>query len=296
MRRAHGLLALPLLALACRRAGEPPKPVGAISEAPPAPSPTPRALLRPHALAAGLRLTLAPNLPGVSAEDVPTLALRWTGRVRLENAASARRREEWGRTRAHGGPEVVAMPEIPADYEEKAVAGTLDFPDFARSRSLVLPGLWPEGRATLKDASAIWLAKDARTEIARKGEARVPFAAASPLLVDPAASLLSRAALLARSRSESDPEQPPPERLRVVGYPVQVPLRVDGVEGEVRAFRAANWFGTFEILADEGNPIVLSFLPDPPSSTFLDLFAPAKILRTLLGYRVAAVDGPEGVD
>src|SRR5258706_12857934 len=93
MRRAHGLLALPLLALACRRAGEPPKPVGAISEAPPAPSPTPRALLRPHALAAGLRLTLAPNLPGVPAEDVPTLANRRGGglsgdpqRLRLRGA------------------------------------------------------------------------------------------------------------------------------------------------------------------------------------------------------------------
>jgi hypothetical protein len=307
MRRAHGLLALPLLALGCRRAGEPPRPVGATSQARVLPSPTVRPLLRPHALAAGLRLTLAPNLPGVPAEDVPALAdrrvevlsvdakrlrLKWTGRVRLENAASARRREEWVRARAHGGPEVVAMPELSADYEEKEVAGTLEFPDFAHSRALVLPGLWPEGRATLRDTSAIWLAKDAREEIVRKGEARVPFAAASPLLADPAASLLSRAALLARSRSESDPEQPPPERLRVVGYPVDVPLRVDGVDGEVRVFRAVNWFGTFEVLADEANPLVLSFLPDPPSSTFLDLFAPAKILRTLLGYRVSAIDGP----
>src|SRR5437763_11460488 len=124
MRRVR-LLAVPLLALACRRAGEPPKPVGAISEAPPAPSPTPHALLRPHALAAGLRLTLAPNLPGVPAEDVPALAnrrvevllvdakrlrLRWTGRVRLENAESSRRREEGVRTRARGGPAGVGLP------------------------------------------------------------------------------------------------------------------------------------------------------------------------------------------
>jgi len=120
----------------------------------------------------------------------------------------------------------------------------------------------------------------------------VPFAA-SPLLVDPAASLLSRAALLARSRAEADPDQPPPDRLRVLGPAVLVLMRVDGVDGEVRVFRAANWFGTFEVLADEGNPLVISFLPDPPSSTFLDLFAPAKILKTLLGYRVSAVDGPE---
>jgi hypothetical protein len=77
-----------------------------------------------------------------------------------------------------------------------------------------------------------------------------------------------------------------------VGYPVRVPLRVDGVDGEVMALRAANWFGTFEILADEGNPLVLSFLPDPPSSTFLDLFAPARVLKTLLGYRVSEVNGP----
>jgi hypothetical protein len=253
-------------------------------------------------------LTIVPNLPGVPVEDLPAVArrevevlaldarrlrLNWTGRVRLESAESARRREDWVRERALGGPEVVAMPELPADYEEKEVTGTLDFPDFARARAVVLPGLWPEGKATLKDAAAIWLSKGARREMKEKGEAQVPFAAASPLLVDPAASLLSRAALLARTRAEADPAQPPPDRLRVVDYPVRVPMRVDGVDGEVQVLRAANWFGTFEVLADEGNPLVVSFLPDPPSSTFLDLFAPAKILKTLLGYRVAEVSGPE---
>lgn len=316
-----GVSCLLLAASACKRTGEPPRPknaekivevtgtpvvVSAPAALPPAPS-APLPLLRPHALAVGLRFTLVPNLPGVDAEDIPSLShrrvevlacdrrrlkLRWTGRVRLERPESARRREEWVKGRAHGGPEVVALPELAADYDEKEVSGTLDFPDFGSARALALPGLWPEGRATLKNTAAIWITKDARREIVAKGEAHVPFASPSPFLNDPAASLLARAASLAGTRARSDPSAPSPERLRVTGYPERAALRVDGRDGEVQVFRATNWFGTFEVLADEANPLVLSVLPDPPSSTLLDLFAPAKVLKTLLGYRVSAIDAP----
>ena len=65
--------------------------------------------------------------------------------------------------------------------------------------------------------------------------------------------------------------------------------RVDGIDSRVRALGARNWFGAYTVLEAEGPPLVLSVTPGPVRSPGLDLFAPASVLRSLLGYRVAEV-------
>jgi len=67
---------------------------------------------------------------------------------------------------------------------------------------------------------------------------------------------------------------------------------VDGDEARVKAVGARNWFGAYTVLAAGGPPLVLSVLPSPAVSPGLDLFAPAGVLRTLLGYRVSEVIHP----
>jgi len=249
-------------------------------------------------LSPGLILALDPNLPGVDGEDVPGsarrevevlefgkagLRLRWSGRVRIEKPESARRREEWVRARANApqGATPVAAP--PASYESHEVGGTLFFPDFATATEFLLPGLWPEGVATISGSSALWISPNAFAELKAAGRATVPFSLTSSMLRDPAASLLKRAFQLSSEASSGPPHLWTRER------ETDFPLRVDGMETHAKALGARNWFGAFAVLEADGPPLVLSVLPGPAPSPGLDLFAPSSVLRTLLGYRVSEV-------
>ncbi len=249
-------------------------------------------------LSPGLVLALDPYLPGVDDEDVPEsarrevevlefgkagLRLRWSGRVRTEKPDSARRREEWVRARANAAQGATPIAAPPAAYESREVGGTLFFPDFATATEFLLPGLWPEGVATIAGSSALWISPNAFAELKAAGRATVPFSLSSNLLRDPAASLLKRAFQISNEASAGPPH------LWTRGTETDFLLRVDGMESHVRALGARNWFGAYTVLEAEGPPLVLSVLPSPVKSSGLDLFAPSSVLRTLLGYRVSEV-------
>ena len=264
---------------------------------PASPSPGP-ARVSDLPIAAGLVLALDPNLPGVDIGDVPEstrrevevlefgkagLRLRWAGRVRIEKRESARRREDWVRAQANAARGATPIPIPPAAYESKEVGGTLFFPDFATATEFLLPGLWPEGTATIAGSSALWISPNAFAELKAAGHAAVPFSLSSNALRDPAASLLKRALKLS---GEADSGR---SHVWTREAESDFPLRVDGDDARVKAVGARNWFGVYTVLAAGGPPLVLSVLPSPAPSPSLDLFAPAGVLRTLLGYRVSEV-------
>jgi hypothetical protein len=267
--------------------------------APPAPVASPE----PLRLRAGLALSLVPNLPGVPTEDVPEasrrdleilaadgrqLRLRWTGTVRVETPESARRREEWVRAMSNAPDGATPLPAVSPAYEKHEISGTLFFPDQATAPCFLLPGLWPEGTATLAGAPGLAISRGALAGLKLQGEAKVPLFLSGRNLREPASALLRRAseaAHIAHVDGSGIWHRIPPARrflLKVDGLPVAVPV-----------ITAKNWFGTFEILDDAENPLVLAALPSSAPSPALDLFAPAKVLKTLLGYRVAEVVGPK---
>jgi hypothetical protein len=305
--RAFALAPAFLLA-ACGPSGEtgaPPRPAAAVTpESRPSPAPSLR-------LAEGLRFTLVPYLHGVSSEDLPLTAhreveilffengqlrLRWTGTVRVEKPESARRREDWVRARSNAPRGAPPDPMVMPEYENRSVVGTLYFPDFARAREFLLPGLWPEGNVTLPGTSAMWIPAAALAELRDTGRTHVPFHVSSRFLKEPASGLLQRASGLAGGRGRGTKSSDPLDRWRDVPSDRSYGLKVDDTQARAPMLRARNWFGVYEILDDEKNPLVLSVLPDPPSSPLLDLFAPANVLKTLLGYRVAAVESPPPKD
>ena len=311
MAPSRALPAFLLFAMSCGRQDEgPPAASPAASPSPEtSPSPVP---LSPR-LAEGLKLSLLPFLHGVPSDDLPEtsrreveilafekgqLRLRWTGIVRVEKPDSARRREDWVRTRSNAPRGATPEPLVPPDYENRSVTGTLYFPDFAKATQFLLPGLWPEGNATLPGTSAMWIPAAALTELRDTGRTHVPFYVSSRLLKEPASGLLQRASAMAASRER--PVTPgrgdPPERWRDVPSDRSYALKLDGADARTPMLRARNWFGVYEILNDDRNPLVLSVLPDPPSGPLLDLFAPANVLKTLLGYRVASVESPKEKD
>lgn len=248
-------------------------------------------------LRAGLVLSLVPNLPGVPADDVPEasrldveilsadgrqLRLRWTGTVRVETPDSSRRREDWVRATSNAPAGATPLPTVRPDYEKQEISGTLFFPDEAAASAFLLPGLWPEGSVTFPGASGLAMPRRAFHGLRQRGEAKVPLFLTGKGLREPASLLLKRA-----SESAHVVHVEGTEIWRLTQPLRRFPLRVDGRAVEVGSIVAQNWFGTFEILDDAENPIVLSVLPSPAPSPALDLFAPAKVLKTLLGYRVA---------
>ncbi len=274
---------------------------GAAPTAPPSSPP-----LRAFRLSAGLRLVLQPNLPGVGEEDLPgsahrdvevlsyergQLGLKWTGTVRQETPESSHRREEWVRARANAPATALPPPGVVPEYETRTVTGTLFFPDFGTAHAFLLPALWPEGSATLRGTGAIWLARDVFDDLHRAGEAQVPFFVSSRLLKEPASSVMARAS---ERMGEETAGVGGPGRWRDVTPGRRYSLRLAGEAAEVASFSARNWFGRYEVLDEAENPLVLSVLPDPPSPVLLDLFAPANIQRTLLGYRVGEVEPGRG--
>ncbi len=285
-------LALLLVAAAC----------GGRKEAPAPPPLPPTAAPDPLRLRTGLTLSLVPNLPGVPSDDVPDatrrdveilaldgkqIRLRWTGTVRMETGESRKRREEWVRAASNAATGATPLPTVPANYETRTISGTLLFPDGIPGGSFLLPGLWPEGNVTFPRACGLTLPKGALEELKLRGEAKVPLLLEARSLREPASILLRRASDLA-----ADAHGENPALLRRVAPPRRFSLEVDGRLREFATVVAVNWFGTFEILDDPESPLVLGVLPSPAVSPVLDLFAPAKVLKTLLGYRVAGVTSP----
>lgn len=270
--------------------------------------PTPAAPAGPPALAGGiplapgLLLTLVPNLPGVDGDDVPDLArrevevlevgkgrlrLKWTGQVRVEKPESARRREDWARARANAPRGATPEPAVRPVYETHEVGGTLFFPDFGTATELLLPGLWPEGNATIPGSTALWISSNARAELKGGGSASVPLAVSAPSLREPGATLLRRAIDLSAGAPSGRPG------VWTAGPPAAFGLRVDGADVTVPALGARDWFAAYAVLDGTSPALVLAALPQPASSPPADLFAPTQAMRSLLGYRVAEVALPK---
>ena len=268
----------------------------------PAPTaPAPPALSGGIPLEPGLVLTLVPNLPGVEGEDVPDLArrevevleaekgrlrLKWTGQVRVEKPETARRREDWVRAQANAPRGATPEPTVPAAYETREVGGTLFFPDFGSASAVLLPGLWPEGNATIPGSTALWISPNALAELTGGGRASVPLETSAPSLREPAATILRHAIDLASRAPSSRPG------LWTAGPPAPFALRVDGDDATVPALSARDWFGSYTVLESAAAPLVLAVLPQSAASPPTDVFAPAHSLRSLLGYRVAEIVRP----
>jgi hypothetical protein len=295
-RAAPALLAF--LAVSCGR------PPGGAAEGPHAPA-TPVARLPDGGLPpeAGLVLTLAPNLPGVDGDDTPDLArrtvevleagegrlrLRWTGQVRVEKPESSRRREDWVRARANAPRGATPAPTVAADYETHEVRGTLLFPDFGTASEFLLPGLFPEGDATIPGSTALWISPNAFAELRGGGRAAVPLATVAPTLREPGATFFRRASELAARSPAGRPG------LWTAGPSAPFSLRVDGRDTTVPALAASDWFGAYTVLAARASPLVLAALPDVPLVPAADPLARGNTLRSLLGYRVAEIVRPKG--
>lgn len=293
-RAAPALLAAVVAACGGRPARDEPA-VGAAAMEPPA-------FLGEIPLEPGLVLTLVPNLPGVDGEDVPDLArrevevlevekgglrLKWTGQVRVEKPESARRREDWVRARANAPRGATPEPTVAAAYETHEVGGTLFFPDFGTATDLLLPGLWPEGFASVRGATALWISPNARAELEGGGRASVPLAAAGPALREPGATFLRRAIDVAARVPSSRPG------LWTAGPRASFRLVVDGRDVTVPAVGARDWFAAYAVLDGASPPLVLAALPQPGPSLPVEGVAPALAMRSLLGYRVAEVRRPK---
>lgn len=299
--RAAAAVPLVVAMGACGERGAAP----ARSASAPAPAEAPS---RPPLAAAGVTLRLGPNLAGVAAEDLPDdatrdveilefdgrrLRLRWASAVRVESPASSARREAWVRAVSAAPSGATPLPTVEPEYERREIGGTLDLPDFGTATVFLLPGLWPEGSVTVRNTAALWLPDTARRGLDTAAGAALELLPTKGLVLrDPAATLLFRAASLDRERERRDPAEPPPGTWRALADAGSAPLFVKGRSAVAPTLRARDWFGVYDVLAQDGNPLVVAATPDPVSTELGALFAPSRVLRTLLSYRVLSIEPP----
>ncbi len=163
-------------------------------------------------------------------------------------------------------------------------------PDFKTATGLLLPGLWPEGNVTLKGSSALFIPPSSFRELLESGKSVVPFFPPSPLVTGPAADLLHRAAGLYRTPDGSGSTA----EWKLESAKSSAKVVLDGRVAQLPTIRAESWFGLFEVLADETNPLVIAVLPQTGVGGPMEIFAPANVLRTLLAYRVVAIETARG--
>lgn len=250
----------------------------------------------------GLRLVLTPNLPGVSAEDVPTqsgrqveilhvkgasVTLQWSGRTRIETQKSLAKRERWMKERFESPRRAQSLPEPKPEYEEREVGGVLTFPDFNIARSFLLPGLWPEGERTLEGTSTLWISRGVSASLMQSRSADLVFLDGKPLGDEPVQVLFRRLTGIRRLSTTTN------DAWELSGDSVPVICELDGQDTAVDAFPVQNWLGQAEVAEAETSLLVLSVMPELPETVYR-IPAPPNLIRTVFGYRISSIGEREG--
>lgn len=261
-------------------------------------------------LETGMVLTLAPTVLGldlsalrsdevglkkltITSAESDILGFRWIETVREETAASRRRREEFERKPPVAGVgEPTPQPPEP-EFNLRQRQGRITASGVAESRKMTLPALWAEGDHQVESNSLIWMSRSAFRELRSTRETEWSLGLLESPLIQPAAAVLDlrRGLEALRKRLQGSPdERRDLGRIRAEEDFSSFRLTVDGRRAEVRTIVARNWFAQYVVLDRDDNPLILEVTLNPISGGALDVFSPLMALKSLLGYRVVAIE------
>jgi len=229
-------------------------------------------------------VTIKSYTPGSSAD------LLWSLHVRRETAESIEARNQYNATVRGISDEAPTPPQ--REYENTDVTGSLATASLNNAESIYLPAYWREGdQGVVEGSSLLWLSTKQYNELIESRESSLSIGlfddVLKPLeLADNVTNALDRL----RGQAEEASRYKDIYKLEAQPEFGSARITVNGERKQLRTIQANNWFGTFSILANRDNPLVLKVTLNPLSFGTLSLISPTKILDAFLGYEVVEVN------
>jgi hypothetical protein len=159
----------------------------------------------------------------------------------------------------------------------RQLVGTLVGTDLKNSRELYLPGLWKIGDANGMGTGALWLSAEVYENLSKSGLSTFDFGLLNSSLMEQVATSTGYLAESRAIRSEAERigDRTDVRLAKVTESDIEWPLKINGIETKVKAFKAKSWFGEMVVMDSAQNPLVLkvdiSDLPGAPNlSKMLD--------------------------
>ncbi len=173
-------------------------------------------------------------------------------------------------------------------YETVTKSGNYSTTALDNGTKILLPAYWSEGDQSFEDNSIIWLSKEqyeslvstktATLSLGLFDEKIAPLVGMSDSVQNALNTLQQKAADASKSQDIY--------KLTADNDWQNYSLIVDGTEKTVQTIQANNWFGSYVILANPENPLVLKATLNPFALGSFDISSP---LSSFLGYEVTEI-------
>lgn len=213
------------------------------------------------------------------------VAFSWSSASEQETEASITAREVYEAT-DHPVGDTSTAPKVV--YETINKTGSYDSSALDDAINVLLPAYWIEGEQSFENNSIIWLSKQQYENLVNTKTATLSLG----LFDEKISSLLEISdkvqgalnALQQKAAAASQSEDI--YKLTAEDDWGTYSLNIDGVKQSVRTIEASNWFGSYVILANPDNPLILKATLNPFALGSFDLSSP---LSSFLGYEVVDI-------
>ena len=270
-------------------------------------------VLRPTVL--GLGGGLVDWLGGDSNDRVITInewltgehvGVSWTITTEVETEDSIAARDAYDQEYAETpiGEEIPDSPEV--EYEEVVRSGSISSTSMSDARKLMLPDLWLEGDAgDQEDMSLIWLSSAQYDELVNTRSTQLSLGLFDESLQqyeeltetvesywDRINTFVSEITGNDDSTVEDvdDEDEGSVTDIEADGDWGEYTLKVDGVRTTVRTIEARNNFGSYTILANPDDPLLLEVKLTPLAEGSLDALSPSNLGESFSGYEVSQIN------
>lgn len=214
-----------------------------------------------------------------------SVSFAWSSQAEQETAASIAAREAYEAADHPVGDTAIAPTAV---YETINKTGSYTSSALDNTTNVLLPAYWSEGEQILEDNSIVWLSKEQYDNLINTKTAALSLGLfdekISSLLEisDKARNALDTLQQKAAAASQSEDIY----KLTAGDDWKTFSLTIDGAEKTVRTIEASNWFGSYVILANPENPLILKATLNPFALGSFDLSSP---FSSFLGYEVTEI-------
>lgn len=213
------------------------------------------------------------------------VSFSWSSQIKQETTESLAARAAY---EAADHPIGDTTPEPEAVYETVVKSGAYASTALDDSVNVLLPAYWIEGEQALEDNSLIWLSKKQYNDLINTKETTLSLGLFDAKLADLVSmtDTVRNALNTLQQKAEQASASEDIYKLTADNDWKTLSLTIDGAEKTVRTIEASNWFGSYVILANPDNPLILKATLNPFALGSFDLSSP---LSSFLGYEVVEI-------